>query len=71
MNSIFILETSQFIVALIIIALVLLQEGDGLSGVFGGTEAFHVRRGLERFVFTATIVSFVVFVGLSIANLVF
>ena len=70
MNSI--LQIGQLVSAIIVIVLVLLQEGSGLSQVFGGAnESFHVKRGLEKIVFILTVLATIIFIGLSIANLVF
>lgn len=65
-----ILSIGQLVVAIVIIVLVLLQEGGGLSQAFGGSDqSFHVRRGLEKMTFWATTISAILFVGLSIWNL--
>ncbi len=67
------LSIAQIIVSIILIVLILLQErSSGLSGIFGGGggEFYSQRRGLERIIFIATIVSAVVFVLLSALNLV-
>lgn len=63
----------QVIVSIILIILILLQErSSGLSGVFGGGGGtpYQTRRGLEKFIFVATIVTGVVFIILAILNLV-
>jgi preprotein translocase subunit SecG len=70
-----VLTISQIIVSLVIIALILIQErSSGMSGVFGGggTEGgvYQKRRGIEKMVFTATIVFSILFAGLSIAHLI-
>lgn len=61
----------EIVVSVILIALILIQSGDaGLAGVWtGGGETFHAKRGVEKIVFVATIVSAVVFVGLALAIL--
>ncbi|MEK9194459.1 MAG: preprotein translocase subunit SecG [Patescibacteria group bacterium] len=65
---------AQVAVSIILIALVLLQErGGGTSGLLGGMGgggAYQTRRGLEKFVFYATIALAVVFAVLAILNLV-
>ncbi|MBM3281207.1 MAG: preprotein translocase subunit SecG [Candidatus Harrisonbacteria bacterium] len=70
----FILTFAQIAVSVILIILVLLQErGSGLGGAFGGSEApgfYQARRGLEKVVFTSTIILTVVFVALAFVNLV-
>jgi len=62
-------------IALIVIGLVLVQErSSGAGGIFGGGESggfYQRRRGIERMVFIGTIVSAVIFVTLSILNLLY
>ena len=67
-----ILTIAQVIVSIGIIILILLQErSSGLSGLLGGDMGgvYQARRGMEKGIFTATIVLAVIFVGLSIAKL--
>jgi preprotein translocase subunit SecG len=67
------LAIAQIVVSVILIALVLIQERSmGLSSVFGGSEStpYHTRRGLEKFVFWATVVFAVIFAVLAVLNLV-
>ncbi len=62
----------QIIVSVILIALIIIQErASGISGVFGGQGAtpYQTRRGLEKSIFSATIVFAVIFAALAIANL--
>lgn len=60
---------TQIIISIILIVLVVLQaKGTGLSSVFGGTTNYHAKRGVEKTLFYATIVTAVLFVGLAIAN---
>ena len=71
MNNI--ISIFQIIVSIVLVILILLQERSaGLSGVFGGgeTEFYQKRRGLERMIFSATIILVIVFAGLSLLNLV-
>jgi protein translocase SecG subunit len=68
-----ILSVSQLIVAIVLIVLILLQErSSGLSGVFGGDNAgfYQTRRGIEKIIFTSTVVLVCVFLGLSLLNLI-
>jgi protein translocase SecG subunit len=69
-----ILDIAQLAVAVILIVFILLQErsGGATSGIFGGGEGtvYQTRRGLEKAVFVATIVGAIVFVALSLANLI-
>ena len=64
----------QIVVSLLLIVAVLLQEREsGVSGVLGGGqggEFYHRRRGIEKFVFVATILLLIVFVALALVNLV-
>lgn len=48
---------------LLILAILLQNRGDGLSGAFGGTggEFYATRRGAERMLFTSTVVLAVLF----------
>ena len=71
-----ILAIIQIIVSAALVVLVLLQERSaGLSGIFGGGEGgggfYQTRRGVEKAVFTSTIVLSVVFCGLAILQLVY
>ncbi len=60
---------AQIVLAVIIIGLILLQErSSGMSGLFGGggdDSYYQTRRGMEKFVFIATIVASVIFVALA------
>ncbi|MEK7578786.1 MAG: preprotein translocase subunit SecG [Patescibacteria group bacterium] len=59
----------QIIIAtLLVIAILLQTSGSNLSSVFGGGSTFyHTRRGIEKFIFGATIVLAILFVAVSIA----
>lgn len=62
----------QIIVSVIIVTLILLQErSSGLSSLFGGEGSgiYQTRRGLERIIFGATIIFVILFVMLTIAQL--
>jgi preprotein translocase subunit SecG len=67
------LSIAQLVSAVILIALIMLQErSSGLSGVFGGgsqDSSYQTRRGLERSIFWATIVMAIIFAGLSALRL--
>ncbi|MCK5080939.1 MAG: preprotein translocase subunit SecG [Candidatus Moranbacteria bacterium] len=67
-----ILIWSQLIISILLIGAVLLQNrGSGLSNTFGGGGGgFHTKRGVEKFLFTATIVLGTLFILNSIAFLV-
>ena len=60
---------AQIIVSIILIGLVILQsKGTGLSGVFGGSTNYHAKRGVEKTLFYATILTSLLFVGIAIMN---
>ena len=63
---------TQIIVAILLMISILMQgRGSGLSGVFGGTSAvYRTKRGIEKFLNKASIVLFILFVGLAIASLI-
>ncbi len=63
------LRTIQIISSLVLVLVVLLQQrGASLSGAFGGTStAFRSRRGIEKFLYNATIVIAVIFALISLA----
>ena len=70
-----ILFIAQIIVSVILIIVILLQQrGSGLGGAFGGSGGsegiYYTKRGAEKFLFYATIVLAIIFVGLGIANLI-
>jgi len=49
----------------LILAILLQQAGDGLGGAFGGSSggsSYHTRRGMEKFLFTTTIILAILFV---------
>ena len=62
---------TQLILAVLLIAAILLQQrGTGLSGAFGGeSSVYSTRRGIEKILFTSTIVIAVLFFGISVARL--
>lgn len=68
-----IIQIAQVISALLLIAVILMQNrGTGLSGVFGGASGvFRTKRGIEKTLFTSTIVIAIVFVALSLFSLVY
>lgn len=63
----------QVVCAVIMIVLVLLQNrGGGLSGIFGGSDAgnvYRTKRGLEKNIFILTIIFSILFLGVSLANI--
>ncbi len=72
-----IISIAQIAVSVLVILMVLLQErssAGGLGGIFGGGGGeggfYQTRRGLEKFLFTATIILVIIFAGLALLNLV-
>lgn len=68
-----ILPIAQIAVSVCLVVLVLLQErSSGASGIFGGGggEFYQTRRGLERGIYTATVVLMAVFALLALLDLV-
>jgi len=67
-----ILIWSQIVISILLIISILLQQrGAGGSGLFGGAgEAFQQRRGIEHFMFIATIALSVLFLTFAIVNLI-
>lgn len=64
----------QIIVAILLMTVILIQSrSGGLSEVFGGggAEIYRTKRGLEKFIFIATIMLSVIFLGLAFINLFF
>ncbi|MFA6227223.1 MAG: preprotein translocase subunit SecG [Candidatus Paceibacterota bacterium] len=64
----------QIILAILIIALVLMQRSEaGVGGSFGGGDnwnsAHHTRRGFEKFLFNATIIVGILFAIASLSAL--
>jgi preprotein translocase subunit SecG len=65
------LNIVQIVVSVVLILAILFQvKGGGIGGIFGQAESvFRTRRGVERWLFLGTIVLVVVFVALSIVNM--
>ena len=63
----------QIVLGVLLGAAVLLQkQGSGLSESFGGGgEFYHTKRGLEKFLFTATIALAILFFGTALINIIF
>jgi protein translocase SecG subunit len=61
---------AQIVLSTLIIGAILLQaQGSGLGTTWGGGgESYHTKRGIERVLFGFTIVGIVLFVVLSVAN---
>lgn len=59
----------QILLSILLITLILLQSSKGgLGGGLGGGELYRTKRGAEKVVFTATIVTAVLFLITSLAN---
>lgn len=57
-------------VSLVIVILLQVKGGSGLGGIFGGSESvYRTKRGVEKWLFWATIIIAVLFVLSSIANI--
>lgn len=61
---------AQIVLSTLIIGAILLQaQGAGLGTTWGGGgESYHTKRGIERVLFGFTIVAIVLFVVLSVVN---
>jgi preprotein translocase subunit SecG len=64
----------QMILAIILVALILMQRSEsGSGGAFGGNDnwnaAYHTRRGLEKIIFNTTIVISIIFAVLSLISI--
>ena len=66
-----VIVAGQIIVSVLLTILILMQShGTGLGSGFGGSsETYHTRRGIEKVVFTSTIILAVIFTVLSILSL--
>jgi protein translocase SecG subunit len=66
-----IITFANIIAMVIVIVLITLQNrSSGLSTVFGGSSGItQTRRGVEKWMFYATIVFVIIFIGLSVAHL--
>ena len=67
------LNIAQIIVAVVLIAVILLQvRGGGLGGIFGQPDStYRSRRGMEKTLFRFTIALVILFILLSIFSLTF
>ena len=61
----------QIVISVALIVTILLQvKGGGLGGIFGQSESvFRTKRGVERWLFVGTIILVIVFVALSMVNM--
>lgn len=64
------ISIAQIIITILLITTILLQQrGTTLGGAFGGESAvYHSRRGIEKYLYWATIILAILFVGIAIVN---
>jgi len=69
MNTLVLLQVGC---AIVLMVLILLQNrGTGLSGIFGGSgSVYQTKRGLEKNIFIATIVTSIIFFLISLASVI-
>ena len=68
MNNVIIIL--QIAVSLFLTGAILLQaQGGGLGVGFAGGQQYHTRRGVEKVLFTATIVGLILFMILTLATI--
>lgn len=66
-----ILLIAQMAVSILLLLAILIQaKGTSLGRAFGGSTSYHTKRGAERALFVTTIFLAVIFVGLSLLNLI-
>lgn len=67
-----IINIIQIVLGVLLGTVILLQrQGTGLSGAFGGeSDFYHTKRGMEKFLFIATIVISFLFFGVALANII-
>lgn len=67
-----ILGTVQAVLAVLLVVAILLQNrGAGLSDTFGGSgNIYQTKRGFDKFLFIATIIFAVAFVGVAFVNFI-
>ncbi len=62
-----ILVIFQMLVSVILIGLILIQsQGGGLGGTFGQSTLYSSKRGMEKFIFSLTIIFAFLFIVLSL-----
>lgn len=66
-----ILLIAQMAISILLLLAILIQaKGTSLGRAFGGSTSYHTKRGAERALFVTTIFLAVIFVGLSLLNLI-
>ena len=65
------LNIIQIVISVALVTAILFQvRGGGLGGIFGQADSvFRTKRGIEKWLFIATIVLVVIFVALSIVSM--
>lgn len=65
------IQIGLFIVSILLIIVILMQgRGSGLGSAFGGTGVtYQTKRGFEKWLYYATIVLAILFLGLALANI--
>ena len=73
MNLTQILTYGQIVLSVLLVAGILLQQkGSGLGSALGGSSIeYSTKRGAEKFIFWATIVLAVLFMGVSVVRIYF
>ena len=66
------LQIAQIVLSVLLVLILLLQlRGGGLGSIFGADQSeYRTRRGAEQSMFQLTIALAVIFVGLSVANMI-
>ncbi|PJE51094.1 MAG: preprotein translocase subunit SecG [Candidatus Yanofskybacteria bacterium CG10_big_fil_rev_8_21_14_0_10_36_16] len=61
----------QIVLSVLLVVVILLQQrGSGLGGAFGGdSSAYSTKRGLEKVLYSATIVLAILFFAISVTRL--
>lgn len=68
-----IINFTQIVVSVLVIALILIQnKGGGVGAAFGGGDGSvtYTKRGPEKWIFYATVAATVLFIALGIVNLI-
>jgi preprotein translocase subunit SecG len=65
------LNIIQIVISVALVTAIMFQvRGGGLGGIFGQSDSvFRTKRGIEKYLFIATIVLIVVFIALSIVSM--
>lgn len=66
------IQIIQVTIAILLIVVILLQQrGTGLSGIFGGGgNVYRTKRGIEKILFTATIILSILFFLISLSSII-